>query len=59
MIGANNDFASNGEFFNGSIEFVRFAEGSRYRAEGLQPVTDFSPNKQTGAPLGSLSKMIL
>ena len=56
VIGANNDFASNGEFFNGSIEFVRFAEGSRYRAAGLEPVTDFSPTKQTGAPLGSISE---
>ena len=56
VIGANNDFASNGEFFNGSIEFVRFAEGARYRAAGLQPIKDHSPTKQTGAPLGSIDE---
>ena len=56
VIGANNDLASNGEFFNGSIDFVRLAEGSRYRADGLQPVIDFSPNKQTGAPLGAIDE---
>ena len=56
VIGANNDLTGHGEFFKGSIEFVRFAEGSRYRAAGLQPVVDFSPTKQTGSPLGAIDE---
>ena len=46
-IGSNSNLASNGEFYNGNIEFIRHAHSARYRTPSIAAVSDFTPNVLT------------
>ena len=55
-IGSNSNLASKGEFYNGNIEFVRYAHSTRYKTPQIAAVSDFTPNVTSGAPLGAIDE---
>jgi hypothetical protein len=50
-------FIGTSEIYKGTMEFIRLSHSTRYRSEGLQPISDpTSLSVQSGSPLGSVDK---